>query len=262
MILKMQRYQENTSTLSLSIQNGLTLIKKELKAKGIKYSVLADLMDTSEVTVKRMLNNANISLSRMMFLSELLNLDLAELLVPKGRTKPTQSFFTEEQDKAFFEEPKLWSYFVELFYNCKSPQEIEKEHELTQISTYIYLRKLEGIQLIKLNPKNNVEILVKAPIGFDKKSKVINRHISHMMEVSYKAVMVDDKQDEDYFLRVKPMRLTQPVYLKLLDELKAVMDKYAEVSEVAFANSNEAKDYQVVFTGHRLTVEDYETESL
>lgn len=258
----MQEFQDNTPTLTLSIQNGLTLIKKELKAKGIKYSELAELMDTSEITVKRMLNNANISLSRMMFLSELLSLDLAELIVPRGRTKPTQSFFTEEQDKAFFEEPKLWSYFVELLYNSKSPQEIEKEHALTALSTYRYLRKLEKLQLIQLNPKNNVKVLVKAPIGFNKKSKVINRHISHMMEVSYKAVMVDDEEDEDYFLRVKPMRLTQPVYIKLLDELKAVMDKYAEVSEVAFANSNEAKDYQVVFTGHRLIVEDYETESL
>lgn len=258
----MQELEGNAPTLNLSIQNGLTLIKKELKARGIKYSELAKLMDTSEVTVKRMLNNANISLSRMMFLCELLNLDLTELLVPKGKTKPTQSFFTKGQDKAFFEEPKLWSYFVELFYNNKSPQEIEKEHALTSLSTYQYLRKLENLQLIQLNPKNNIDILVKAPIGFHKKSKVINRHINHMMEVSYKAVMVDDKEDDDYFLRVKPMRLTQPVYLKLLDELKAVMDKYAEVSEVAFANSNDAKDYQVVFTGHRLIVEDYETESL
>lgn len=258
----MHEFQDNTPTLNLSIHNGLALIKKELKARGIKYSELAELMDTSEVTVKRMLNNANISLSRMMFLSELLNLDLAELLVPSGKTKPTQSFFTEEQDKAFFEEPKLWSYFVELFYNSKSPQEIEKEHALTELSTYQFLRKLENLQLIQLNPKNNIEILVKAPIGFNKKSKVINRHISHMMEVSYKAVMVNNKEDKDYFLRVKPMRLTQPVYLKLLDELKAVMDKYAEVSEVAFANSNEAKDYQVVFTGHPLIVEDYESENL
>ncbi len=258
----MQEYKDNTPTLNLSIQNGLALIKNELKARGIKYSELAELMDTSEVTVKRMLNNANISLSRMMFLSELLSLDLAELLAPKGRTKPTQSFFTEEQDNAFFDEPKLWSYFVELFYNSKSPQEIEKEYALTALSTYRYLRKLESLELIQLNPKNKVKVLVKTPIGFNKKSKVIKRHISHMMEVSYKAIMVDDEEDKDYFLRVKPMRLTQPVYLKLLDELKAVMDKYAEVSEVAFANSNEAKDYQVVFTGHRLIVEDYETESL
>jgi transcriptional regulator with XRE-family HTH domain len=258
----MKKLDDNTPMLSLAIQNGLVRIKQELKARGIKYSELAELMDMSEVTVKRMLNSSNISLSRMMFLGELLKLDLTELLTPKGKAKATQSFFTEEQDQAFFEKPKLWSYFVELFYNRKSPPEIEREHALTALSTYQYLRELENLKLIHLNPKNNVDILVKAPIGFNRNSKVINRHISHMMEVSYKAVMDDDEENDDYFLRVKPMRLTQPVYLKLIEELKAVMDKYSEVSEVAFSNSNEAKDYQVVFTGHRLIVEDYETESL
>lgn len=258
----MQKLDDNTPTLNLAIQNGLALIKQALKAKGIKYAELAELMGMSEITVKRMLNSSNISLSRMMFLTDLLKLDLAELVSPKGTSKPTQCFFTDAQDSAFFENPKLWSYFVELFYNNKSPLEIEAEYTLSPVSTYQYLRALETLELIRLHPNNEFDFRVKAPIGFKKNSKVINRHISHMMEVSYKAVMLDDKEDDDYFLRVKPMRLTKPVYLKMLDELKAVMDKYAEVSEVAFAQSNEAKDYQVVFTGHRLIVEDYESESL
>ncbi|MEW6994023.1 helix-turn-helix domain-containing protein [Colwelliaceae bacterium MEBiC 14330] len=245
--------------LGMAIKNGLAIIKAELKTKGIKYAELAELMGTSEVTVKRMLNNDTISLSRMMFLAQLLDLELAELITQVGRSKAKHSFFNESQDQAFYDNPKLWSYFVELFYNHKSPADIEKEFNLSQLSTYKYLRALDKIGLILLAPKNNFTFLVKAPIGFNKNSKVINRHITHMMEVSYKAVMLNNQKDDDYFLRVKPMRLSKPVYLKLIEELKEVMDKYAQVSEIAFAD---AQDYQVVFTGHRLIVEDLQSEGL
>ena len=258
----MENFDNYQPISGMTIKNGLAVIKAELKAKGIKYAELAELMGTSEVTVKRMLNNDTISLSKMMFLAQLLDLDLAEVITQVGRSKAKHSFFNDTQDQAFHDDPKLWSYFVELFYNRKLPNDIETEFNLSQLSTYKYLRALDSIGLIRLQPHNNFTFLVQAPIGFNKNSKVINRHITHMMEVSYKAVMLNDQEDDDYFLRVKPMRLSKPVYLKLIEELKGVMDKYAQVSEIAFADAQDVQDYQVVFTGHRLIVEDHDSESL
>lgn len=258
----MIRFDENTPALELTIAEGLSLIKQELKKKGIKYQQVAELMGTSEVTVKRMLNGTSISLSRIMHLAEILELELDQLFGGQSKYKAKHSFFTKEQDSAFFQNPKLWSYFVELFFNRKSPEDIEKQHGLTPLSTYQYLKHLEAIQLIELEPNNNFKVLVSAPIGFSKDSMVIRRHMKHMMEVTFNAVMCQPQQNDDYFLRVKPMRLSKPIYGKMIEDLKKVLDKYSQVSEVAFTHSDDARDFQIVCTGHPLVVEDYESINL
>ena len=76
----------------------LNTLKRALKEKGFTYKQLAEAMAVSENTVKRMLNNTNISLNRLLFVADYCAVDLGELMEVSQRSSRSQHFFSDAQD--------------------------------------------------------------------------------------------------------------------------------------------------------------------
>lgn len=249
----------NSELNEYSIKRCLNKIKFALKERGITYSELALKMDLSEVTIKRMLNQSDISLDRLFTLSDICNLSLGELIESSRQNPQSHHLFTDIQDEEFFHFPHLLSYFSKLFYFNESPEKIAKENGLNDVSNYLYLRQLENIGLITLGPRNQVMFNVKPPLGFASNSKVLKQNISKFLQhTSDKVMDTDDEfsKSASYFMRVKPLRLPQHLFEKLSEDLKKTLDKYAELSEDLFINDNSLPDHQITLIGHPLTLEE------
>lgn len=234
------------------ISQCLQLIKRKLKEKSLTYVDVANVLSVSENTVKRLLNSRDISFERLLTLAELCGLSINDL-ANQAKEKPTPfNYFSIAQDKAFFENPNLWQFFCELFYSSKAPIEIQRENALSALSIYRYLRALDKLQLIELQPNNKVTFLVSTPIGFRADSLVLRANIAKHIKSTCDAV-ISEQCSEQHFMWVKPMKMPLSLFAQMNEELVTVINKYSEVAEIAFANDDSLPNMQTTLVGHPLT---------
>ena len=245
----------NSLQNEIGIQRCLEKIKLALRHQGLHYSDVAERLDVSEVTVKRMLNSDDISLSRLYELADIVDLDISQLLADTVEKSKPHTYFTKEQDKAFAKEPHLASFLIELMFYEKSPEQIAAENNLTELSLYRYLRKLELLELINLDVGNKVKFLIKPPVGFAPDSLYLRQNIMTSIQQTAKRVL-SDKPAKDCFMLTKPFRLHQDMYDQMLLDVRSVIDRYAEVSEKYFAELPEESQFKVVIVGHPYTSEE------
>jgi transcriptional regulator with XRE-family HTH domain len=238
------------------ISQCLQVIKRKLKEKNMTYADIADIFSVSENTIKRMLNGKDIGFERLLMLAELCEIQLDTLLKEaKGRPTP-YNYFTPEQDEAFYRMPNLWRYFSELFYYSKPAETIKKETNITELSTYRYLRALEKLGLLELLPNNNVKFLVATPIGFSSDSLVLKANIARFIKSTCDTV-ISGKKSPQHFMWVKPIRMPLTLFKKMNEELVTTINKYTEVAEIAYVNDLTLPEFQTTLVGHPLDLGDY-----
>ena len=137
------------------------VIKTLLKKKGITYEALATSLECSVPTVKRILGPEELSLTRLLELCEIVEIDLSELETLTKDTSVTEAKFTDEQQLFLAKNPAHLSYLFRLF-NGETPKQIAEKYGLTQRSTDKYLIGLEKKELIHVTGKQKVKPAFKA----------------------------------------------------------------------------------------------------
>ena len=79
-------------------------IKTRLKAQGISYRRLAELIGISEPTVKRDLARGNFSLQRLDLICDALGVSVADLVTPLDHAPMTE--LSERQEQALSTDPR------------------------------------------------------------------------------------------------------------------------------------------------------------
>jgi|GEM_PF-1372821 len=211
----------------------LTALKELLKPRGITYADLAEHMNVSLPTVKRLLNKSTIPLDRLLSICRIADIDPQELFERSQKIRPTHTQFTDEQDALFDRHPCMLAYFSELFYERRRPGEIARKHGLDKISTDLYLAELEKIGLLERQPGGRVTFLVSPPMGFGPNSKVLRRMQKQFMESIVENVINPNEEDraQDGFAILKPLRLSDTTWRELLGELTDLVDRFSFLSE-------------------------------
>ncbi|MCO7225728.1 helix-turn-helix transcriptional regulator [Pleionea sp. CnH1-48] len=232
----------------------LGAIKESLQQQSITYAELAQRFEVAEVTIKRMLNQSDIAMSRLLALCDIAGLSLAKLLEDFNSQPPLHYYFSARQDEAFYQHPGLLHYFSELFYTGLSAEEIAAKYQLNEVSSYQYLRALENIELIELLPQNKVRFLVQAPLGFDHQSKVLKQQVQKSIEATCDKVMNAPDAAEHFFI-AKPLSLSPQLYAKLIQELMKIIERFAQISEWQAGGSDD-QGYELIMMGCPTTEEE------
>ncbi|MGX5172610.1 helix-turn-helix domain-containing protein [Aliikangiella sp. IMCC44653] len=136
----------------------LNALKNCLKEKGYTYADVAQQLDLSEASVKRIFSEENISLQRLDKICQMLAMDLCDLA--KVAEKSTQEIqeLTAEQEAEFVKQPKLlfvaYMLFNEVDFNSIKAHYKINEHEGIQL-----LAHLDRIKFIDLLPGNRIKLL-------------------------------------------------------------------------------------------------------
>lgn len=133
-----------------------TVLKSLLKKKDITYEDLADQMECSVPTIKRILGQEELTLNRLLQLCEIVEIDLADLETLIHEEKRSDEKFTDDQEKFLAKNTNFFAYLMTLFEG-KTPKQIAEENNLTQKSTDKYLIGLEKLDLIKVTGKQKVK---------------------------------------------------------------------------------------------------------
>jgi DNA-binding Xre family transcriptional regulator len=132
-------------------------IKQVMKNKGFTYHNLADHLEVSHATVKRILTSEEMGLSRLFQICEFLNLALSELVTfAANQVEEREVSFTNEQELFLAGDPRYYLYLSSL-YSGQTPQQIAKKYNLDLPSQDKYVRRLEQHELVRVTSKGVVK---------------------------------------------------------------------------------------------------------
>nr|WP_087025086.1 transcriptional regulator [Thaumasiovibrio subtropicus] len=208
------------------------LLKLELKRSGLSYRELAMTLDLSEVTVKRLLNNAQpLSLQRLVSITTLIEYPLSKLIETAEENVHTLAMFTDEQDRAFMALPALFTFWSKLAVDRLTVAEITEKYQLEEVSVYRYLRHLECVALIELGIHNQVKVLKPGHTAFAQGAQFpsfFTRQRLCLLQQRVEGVTADDKAA---FLISLKAELTEEEFSEINQQLKDWMFKMLRQSQ-------------------------------
>ncbi|MDQ8202262.1 helix-turn-helix transcriptional regulator [Pelagicoccus sp. SDUM812003] len=202
----------------------LSALKGLFKERGLGYSELAERLEVSLPTMKRLLNKSNLPLDRMLELCRIAGVELSEVISRAEAQRPRHALFTEEQDRLFAERPEFMGFFLRLVEEGKTPLEIERQAGISRLSTERYLIGLERVGLLERLEGLRCKALVRPPFGFGPGSRVLRQQQKRFME-RVTASVVEGQSGS--FALMKPLSLSPGLAQEMRTELVELLDRYA-----------------------------------
>lgn len=141
---------------SSSLHNTL---KKQLKAHGKTYGDVAQWLDLSEASVKRLFADESFSLQRFERVCEMIGLTVADIVTHMAVEQPQLRQLEEQQEKEIVEDLPLLIVALSVTNGYNFAELMDQftfsEHQLIQM-----LAKLDRIKLIELLPGNRIKLLI------------------------------------------------------------------------------------------------------
>ena len=147
--------------------NSKTLIKnlkRELKNRDISYIELAEKLDLSVSTVKKMFAKGNFSLHRLDQICEVLSVEYLELIENVNKEALLVSKLTRTQELAMVQDPLLLLMGYATI-NYWTMDDIMHRYNFPEEEIVKRLKRLESFGILELRPNNRIRPLISN--GFD-----------------------------------------------------------------------------------------------
>ncbi|MGE0172591.1 MAG: helix-turn-helix domain-containing protein [Oligoflexales bacterium] len=207
-------------------------IKKVMKVQGKNLYDLAEFLEVSYATAKRVLSG-ELTLSRMLQICDWLGVRLGELeVVAEEEARERGGVFTASQEEFLGGDSRYLSYLIYL-YAGDNPKKIATENGLTSQSTERYLRKLERYDLIRINAKGNVQLpyaelprfMGAGGVLWDVYNSAIFNKVSEFYRRTHK---VGGKARMSFDCK----KLSSKSYEKMSEEMDAFIQKWKDIADV------------------------------
>lgn len=206
----------------------LDALKKCLRAKGLTYQDVAEALEISEASVKRVFSRKTFTLSRLEDVCRFLDMsiyDLARMTKMYGEEEST--VLTVAQEEALAADSSLLTYFYLLLLGRK-PDSIAAEYGLDELAQTRILTRLDRLKLIDLFPNNRARLLVSRRIVWRPDGPIRRQY-----ERQVKAQFLDYRfKDRDEWLSLESTELSEAsvkVLRRQLDRLAHDFDELAEL---------------------------------
>ncbi len=209
------------------IDQFLGALKRALKSKNIIYRDLAESLDLSESSIKRILSDKSISLERIEEICKACDISFAEICKNANFEEDVISHtMSKEQEKILAENPRMLHYFI-LLNDGMLPPKIEREFDITAQESKKYLLQLDKMNLIELHPRDRVKMKNKAGALRFRRDGAVGKALFAQTKKEY--LNYDFESDYDY------IRFSTNVFpLESLAKFKKKFDKLlAEIQEEA-----------------------------
>lgn len=214
-------------------------LKDILKKRAHTYADVAKVWDCSLPTVKRLLGNEELPLSRLLVLLDWLDVTLAEidkLAQTDGIEAPR---FTQRQLEFLAKNLREFAFLMKL-YQDKTPQQIAKKHGLSPQILDKILIQLEKYDLIRAGPGGKVKTAhAQFPnIGGPLATATIKVQIDRMAQYS-KIKIADNIAKRDRGMTLPPgeyswtiAEVTEKSYLEFFNRVRREFQEFAAQSRL------------------------------
>ena len=137
----------------------ITILKKALKSQGFTYSDVANHLDLSEASVKRMFASKHFTLDRLEAIGEMMQLDFADLVRMVDDERTRISSLTTAQEEELVSDLKFL-LVATCAQNAWTFEEIIEYYNFTEPECIGYLTRLDRLGVIQLLPGNRYRRMV------------------------------------------------------------------------------------------------------
>lgn len=205
----------------------LDALKRMLKARGMTYADVAEGIDLSEASVKRIFSDQSFTLKRLEAICDLLGTNIYELarLTPMHGETPTRQL-SLSQEEALADDPALLAYFYLLVTGWTAPR-IARRFELDAEANGRLLDALDTLKLIRRLPRNRVRVLTGRRIEWRR-----NGPVRRLYEARVKSEFLKSSfQARDEMMRLESGELSAAsvrILERKIERLAAEFDDLAE----------------------------------
>jgi DNA-binding Xre family transcriptional regulator len=134
-------------------------LKQELRKQGINYRQVAQTLDLSEASVKRLFAEYSFTLARLGQICELLHLEVSDLIHQMERNVDLTHQLTLEQETELVADIKLL-LMAHFLMNKLQFTEIIEIYDISETEGIRLLAKLDRMKIIELLPGNRVRLMI------------------------------------------------------------------------------------------------------
>lgn len=138
------------------------LLKQALRARGMSYEKLAQALNLSLPTIKRLFVEQDCKFSRLLAICDVLDISFSDLMDTARRKSDNAEYLEPRIEATFAEYPALLNFYT-LLREPLSPATIAEHYGLCDADIELYLRDLEALGLISRNHLGRVSLRDDAP---------------------------------------------------------------------------------------------------
>lgn len=202
-------------------------IKRQLKARGLRYLDLAQALGLSEPSVKRLLSRGGITLERLERICEVLETDFFELARTGRRVVEQPNALSLAQEEALAADPRLLTLF-HLLCNDWSAADVKQEFGLSEASIVRLLARLDRLKLLELQPENRVRLKVARDFEWRPQGPVMKRWARSAVVEFFRG----DFDAADALLRLEVKEFGAASMALLRRRLEKVVQEFNELATV------------------------------
>ena len=134
-------------------------LKQELRKQGVTYKQVAQALQLSEASVKRLFSERSFTLSRLGQVCEVLNLEIADLIHQMEKNIDLTTQLSIDQERELVADIRL--LLMAHFLMCKFTfQDIIRIYDISETEGIQLLAKLDRMKIIELQPGNRVKLMI------------------------------------------------------------------------------------------------------
>ena len=200
-------------------------LKRQLKARGITYKGLAEELGLSESAVKHMFSTGNFSLKRLDEICAVLALDIGELVNISESQQPMLEQLSDEHEREIVSDIRLLlvAYCLINFWTF---EEILERYDISAQDGLRYLRRLDRMKIIELQPGDRVRLLIANNFAWRKNGAIERFFTSRVQTEFFKHGFSDDGS----IRIVKNGMLSRKSQIQLIEKLKAIGELFDDTS--------------------------------
>ena len=200
-------------------------LKRQLKVRGMTYKALAGRLELSESAVKHMFSTGNFSLRRLDDVCAILELDIGDLVDISESQEQKIEQLSDDNERAIVADIRLLLVTYCLI-NHWTFDEIIERYDISPTEGLKYLRQLDRMRVIELQPGDRVRLLIANNFSWRKNGAIEKFFRSHVQSEFFSHHF----QDDDSIRIVKNGMLTRRSQIQLIERLKAIGDLFDDTT--------------------------------
>ncbi len=206
----------------------LKTLKKCLKAKGLNYRDVAEALDLSEASIKRLFSDQSFSVSRLEEVCRFLDMTIYDLARMTSLTPDDEATrLTVEQEEGLANDLPVLTYFY-LLLTGRTSEKIAKEFGLTDRQQNTLLVRLSRLKLVELYPNNSGRLLTRRRIDWRRDGPIRKRY-QRQFQQAFFDIPFTAKDDSFRFLTGELSAASISVLERKLERLERDFDELTDL---------------------------------
>lgn len=227
---------------SSEVDNLIESLKVALKTKGVTYKKLAEKLNLSEASVKRMFSRKEMSLHRLGQVCETAGIKLADLVKTADASHGlSHHVYTEEQEQAFVKNPSLLALLNHIL-NGETPKKIKDQHKLSWNKVRQLLKQLENLGFLEVHPKDKIKLLIPPKVQWRKDGPLQK----NLLPLALREFINSNFSSKSELKKFVNIRLSEPSVRRFQTQIDELVTEINRVSRIEQSVSSKLEDIGVL----------------